>query len=153
MHGNDAGGVEIVATTSERAVPRSGIACTEVQEVKCWIIRDAVPGRPASAVLPLIPRPGFRGASDVLVLETARRIADNAADLKQGVWNKKEYSKAKGLYGRTLGLIGVGGIGREMVPRARAFGMPVVAWSRSLTTAAAQALGIARKSDPLEVAR
>ena len=40
-----------------------------------------------------------------LILALDRRIPDNAADLKQGVWNKKEYSKAKGLFGRTLGLI------------------------------------------------
>src|SRR5688572_9222222 len=56
-----------------------------------------------------------------LLLALDRRIPENVADLKQGVWNKKEYSKARGLLGRTLGLIGVGGIGSEMVPRARAF--------------------------------
>src|SRR6266542_3080523 len=67
-----------------------------------------------------------------LILALDRRIVDNAADLKRGVWNKKDYSKARGLHGRTLGLIGVGGIGKEMIPRARAFGMPVAAWSRSL---------------------
>ncbi|HMF08097.1 MAG TPA: NAD(P)-dependent oxidoreductase, partial [Thermoanaerobaculia bacterium] len=65
-----------------------------------------------------------------LILALDRRIVDNAKDLAAGVWNKKEFSKARGLFGRTLGLIGVGGIGKEMIPRARAFGMPVVAWSR-----------------------
>jgi len=88
-----------------------------------------------------------------LILALDRRIADNASDLQKGVWNKKEYSKAKGLFGRTRGLIGVGGIGREMVPRARAFGMPVVAWSRSLTPEKAAALGIERLDSPIEVAR
>jgi D-3-phosphoglycerate dehydrogenase len=88
-----------------------------------------------------------------LILALDRRVVDNAADLKRGVWNKKEYSKAKGLLGRTLGLIGVGGIGKEMIPRARSFGMPVVAWSRSLTPEKAHALGVARKETPLEVAR
>jgi D-3-phosphoglycerate dehydrogenase len=87
-----------------------------------------------------------------LILALARRIADNAADLKKGAWNKKEYSKAKGLFGRTLGLIGVGGIGRQMIPRARAFGMPVVAWSRSLTPERARELSIERKQTPVEVA-
>src|SRR5215471_17160227 len=53
-----------------------------------------------------------------LILALDRRIAENAKDLERGVWNKKEYSKARGLYGRTLGLIGVGGIGKEMVPHA-----------------------------------
>ena len=87
-----------------------------------------------------------------LILALDRRVVDNAVDLKRGVWNKKEYSKARGLFGRTLGLVGVGGIGREMIPRARAFGMPVVAWSRSLTPERAQALGVERKSSPAGVA-
>nr|MDQ5873394.1 NAD(P)-binding domain-containing protein [Acidobacteriota bacterium] len=87
-----------------------------------------------------------------LILALDRRIADNTRDLERGVWNKKEYAQARGLYGRTLGLIGVGGIGREMIPRARALGMPVVAWSRSLTPERARELGIERKESPVDVA-
>ena len=87
-----------------------------------------------------------------LILSVDRRIPDNVSDLRQGRWNKKEYSKAPGLFGRTLGLIGVGRIGQEMITRARAFGMPVVAWSRSLTPERAEKLGIEMKQSPLEVA-
>lgn len=87
-----------------------------------------------------------------LILALDRRVPANAQDLTRGVWNKKEYSKARGLFGRTLGLIGVGGIGREMVSRARAFGMPVAAWSRSLTPDRAKELGIEWKESPLAVA-
>jgi D-3-phosphoglycerate dehydrogenase len=87
-----------------------------------------------------------------LILALDRRVVDNAVDLKRGVWNKKEYSKARGLAGRVLGLVGVGGIGAEMIPRARAFGMPVVAWSRSLAPERAKALGIERKDSVLAVA-
>src|SRR5215471_12518662 len=87
-----------------------------------------------------------------LILSLDRRIANNVADLRQGRWNKKEYSKARGLFGRTLGLVGVGRIGQEMVSRAKAFGMPVVAWSRSLTPERAEYLGIEMKQSPLEVA-
>src|SRR5260221_3985445 len=87
-----------------------------------------------------------------LILALDRRVVDNATDLKRGVWNKKDYSKARGLAGRVLGLVGVGGIGNEMIPRARAFGMPVVAWSRSLSPERAQALGIERKDSPVAVA-
>ncbi len=65
-----------------------------------------------------------------LVLALDRRVADNVADLRAGIWNKKEYSKARGLYGRTLGLLGYGNIGQEMAKRAHAFGMPIVVWSR-----------------------
>ena len=87
-----------------------------------------------------------------LILALDRRIADNVISLRQGQWDKTEYSKARGLFGRTLGLIGLGRIGREMIPRAAAFGMPVVAWSRSLTPEAADELGVEYKDSPLEVA-
>jgi D-3-phosphoglycerate dehydrogenase len=88
-----------------------------------------------------------------LVLALDRRIADNVIALRRGEWNKKEFSKARGLYGRTLGLIGTGQIGQEMIPRARAFGMNVIAWSRSLTPERAAALGVERIDTPQEVAR
>ena len=88
-----------------------------------------------------------------LILALDRRIADNVIALRAGQWNKKEFSKARGLFGRTLGLVGLGKIGQEMIPRARAFGMPVVAWSRSLTFERAAALGVDRMETPLDVAR
>jgi D-3-phosphoglycerate dehydrogenase len=65
-----------------------------------------------------------------LILALDRRVPDNVAELRAGKWNKKEYSTARGLFGRTLGLLGIGNIGREVVRRAAAFGMPVVLWSR-----------------------
>src|SRR6266478_848297 len=49
-----------------------------------------------------------------LILALDRRIPDNAIDLRQGRRNKKEYSRARGIFGATLGLVGVGGIGKEM---------------------------------------
>ena len=88
-----------------------------------------------------------------LILALDRRIADNVISLRQGQWNKTEYSKARGLYGRTLGLIGVGRIGREMIPRAKGFNMPVVAWSRGLTPAEARELGVEHAATLVEVAR
>jgi D-3-phosphoglycerate dehydrogenase len=87
-----------------------------------------------------------------LMLALDRRVPENVADLRRGVWNKAEYSKARGLYGRTLGLVGVGGIGKEMIARAQAFGMTVVAWSRRLTAERAEALGVIRKDSPVAVA-
>ena len=87
-----------------------------------------------------------------LILALDRRIADNVISLRSGEWNKKEFSKARGLFGRTLGLIGVGKIGQEMIPRAQAFGMPVIAWSRSLTRERADELGVAFRETPQDVA-
>src|SRR5262249_12258612 len=65
-----------------------------------------------------------------LILSLDRRIPDNVADLRAGKWNKREYSKARGSYGSTLGFLGTGSIGQEMVRRAAGFGMNVVLWSR-----------------------
>jgi len=64
-----------------------------------------------------------------LILSLDRRIPDNVAELRAGKWNKKEYSKARGLHGRTLGLLGFGSIGQEMAKRAQAFGMNIAVWS------------------------
>jgi D-3-phosphoglycerate dehydrogenase / 2-oxoglutarate reductase len=88
-----------------------------------------------------------------LLLSCDRRIPDQVAELRQGKWNKSEYSKARGLYGRTLGIVGLGQIGREVVRRAQAFGMKVIAWSRSLTQQEADDLGIGYALTPLDVAR
>jgi D-3-phosphoglycerate dehydrogenase len=87
-----------------------------------------------------------------LMLALDRRIPANVADLKAGRWNKAEYSKARGLFGRTLGLVGLGRIGQEVLSRARAFGMRVVAWSRSLTPQLAASLDVQLKGSPTEVA-
>ncbi len=73
-----------------------------------------------------------------------RRIADNVAALRAGKWDKKSFGVARGLRGRTLAVLGTGQIGREVIVRAKAFGMRIVAWSRSLTDAEAEAMGVER---------
>src|SRR3954447_22343405 len=84
-----------------------------------------------------------------LILSLDRRIPDNVSELRGGTWNKKEYSKARGLFGRTIALLGVGSIGQEMIRRAAGFGMNVVIWSRRfdgqdrpLTEVEARELGV-----------
>jgi D-3-phosphoglycerate dehydrogenase len=79
-----------------------------------------------------------------LLLALDRRLPEQVADLRAGKWNKKEYSKAAGLHGRTLGVIGTGAIGQAVIARAKAFGMRVLAWSRSLTPERARELSVER---------
>ncbi len=88
-----------------------------------------------------------------LLVALDRRIPDNVALLRAGKWDKKGFSEADGLYGRTLAVAGVGSIGREVIRRARALGMRVVAWSRSLDEAGAKELGVERAPDLLSLAR
>jgi D-3-phosphoglycerate dehydrogenase len=88
-----------------------------------------------------------------LVLALDRRLPDNVAQLRAGKWDKKGFSEARGLFGRTLALAGLGAIGREVARRGRALGMRIVAWSRSLDDAAAKELGVERAPDLLALAR
>ena len=91
------------------------------------------PGKNASAVAELAL--GLMVALD-------RRIPDAVASLRAGRWERQEYSKAEGLQGKTLGIAGLGAIGRELAHRSRAFGLNVLAWSRSLTPTRATELGV-----------
>ncbi len=88
-----------------------------------------------------------------LILSLDRSIPDNVADARAGKWRKGHYGKAAGVRGRTLGVIGVGAIGEGVIRRAAAFGMRVVAWSRSLTPEKAKALGVEHRDSAHEVAR
>ena len=60
-----------------------------------------------------------------LMITLDRFIPDNVSDFKNSIWNKDKYSKGKGLKGKTLGVIGVGNIGKEVAKRALAFDMNV----------------------------
>ena len=88
-----------------------------------------------------------------LIIACDRHIPDNVIQLRAGKWNKKTFSKAKGLYGRTLGLVGMGRISQEMIARAKAFGMNVIAYSRWMAPETAAALGISRAASPLDLAK
>jgi D-3-phosphoglycerate dehydrogenase len=113
-------GVEY-ATIDVRAASQSGIYVANC------------PGKNASAVAELVF--GLMVALD-------RRIPDAVASLRAGRWERKEYSKAEGIHGKTLGIAGFGAIGREVAHRARAFGLTPVAWSRSLSPSRAAELGV-----------
>jgi len=63
-----------------------------------------------------------------LMISLDRKIPDNVKDFNGGVWNKAKYSKSEGIFGKTLGIIGVGNIGKEIAKRARAFGMKVIGY-------------------------
>lgn len=76
------------------------------------------PGKNAIAVAELVMG---------MIISVDRKIPDNVAKLRNGQWDKTGYSKAQGLHGKTLGLIGYGNIGREVQVRANAFGIKVMA--------------------------
>ena len=58
-----------------------------------------------------------------------RRIPDAVQDLRSGRWSKAEFSRARGLAGRRLGIVGGGQIGLAVAARARALEMRVSVWN------------------------
>ena len=79
-----------------------------------------------------------------LMLALDRHIPDATVALREGRWNKERFAKARGLKDRVFGVIGAGAVGREVIKRAKAFDMPVIAWSRSLTDEKAKELEVSR---------
>ena len=89
-----------------------------------------------------------------LLLCCDRQVPDQTIELREGKWSKKQYAKkARGLHGRTLGIVGLGQIGLEVARRGQAFGMHVAAWSRSLTQEKADELGVFYCSSLINLAK
>ena len=79
-----------------------------------------------------------------LMLSFARKITPFDRSIRSGSWNIQDRVPLNRVTGRTLGLIGFGQIAQQMVPRAKAFGMRVIAHSRSLTDEGAAEAGAER---------
>ena len=76
-----------------------------------------------------------------LVIATRRRLAQQHQRMREGLWQSEVGTI---LSGRTLGLLGLGRIGKRMAGFGKAFNMNVIAWSQNLTAEAADAVGVHR---------
>ena len=143
---------KVIAATIEAGkslslIIRAGAGVNTIDLAKaseCGIYVTNCPGKNTEAVAEL---------AIGLLIAADRRIPDATADLRAGKWRKKEYGKAAGLKGRTLGILGTGNIGKAVIHRAQALEMNVVAWSRSLTPEKAAELGVGFCATPLDVAK
>jgi len=104
----------------------------------CGVYVTNCPGKNAVAVAEL---------AFALLLAIDRRIPDNVAALRAHKWNKKEFSKADGVFCKTLGVIGAGQIGREVIKRAHAFGLRVIAADPLLNLRKARELDVEYSPD------
>ena len=75
------------------------------------------------------------------LIATVRHLAHQERRMRAGLWQNRVGTI---LSGRTLGLLGLGRIGKRMAAYGRAFNMPVIAWSQNLTSEAAEAAGARR---------
>ncbi|HET7326048.1 MAG TPA: NAD(P)-dependent oxidoreductase [Nocardioidaceae bacterium] len=107
------------ATDTLRLVVRGGSGTNTIDgdtAARRGIYVCNVPGRNAVAVAEL---------AFGLLLALDRSIPDNVADLRAGRWDKKRYSKARGVLGRKVGVVGLGQVGLAFAERAAAFGADV----------------------------
>src|SRR5208282_278564 len=73
-----------------------------------------------------------------LMIATVRHLGFEIRQMREGGWQS---TVGTILAGRTLGLLGLGRIGKRMAAYGRAFDMNVIAWSQNLTAEAAAAVG------------
>ncbi|MGE3109148.1 MAG: NAD(P)-dependent oxidoreductase [Phycisphaerales bacterium] len=128
--------IDAAASMSLKAIIRAGAGYDNIDTkaaAGCGISVCNCPGTNAVAVAELTMG---------LLIALDRRIADQTAELRAGKWNKKEYAVARGLKGMTLGVVGMGAIGREVTRRAQAFGMRIIGHSLNMSRDRAQDLHI-----------
>ncbi len=92
--------------------------------------------------------PRFRSVRDAtpefawgLMIATVRNLAEEHRRMRDGGW---QTTTGVTLSGKTLGLLGLGRVGKRMAGYAKAFGMQAIAWSQNLTDEAAAAVGARR---------
>jgi phosphoglycerate dehydrogenase-like enzyme len=76
-----------------------------------------------------------------LMIATVRHLAEEHRRMREGGWQS---TTGLILHGKTLGLLGLGRIGKRMAEYAKAFGMQTIAWSQNLTAQAAAEVGVRR---------
>jgi phosphoglycerate dehydrogenase-like enzyme len=78
-----------------------------------------------------------------LIMGITRNLVSEANSLRAGNW---QIGIGSDLHGKTLGILGLGSIGKWIARYGQAFGMKVIAWSQNLTAEAAAEVGVTRVS-------
>lgn len=133
-------GVKITADSLEgntrmRALVRAGVGTDNIDKAAATRRGIVVMNTPAGNTLSTAEH------TLALMLALSRNIAAANQSLIEGRWDRKLYMGTQ-LAGKTLGIVGMGRIGREVASRAIAFEMHVVAYDPFLTDEQAAALGV-----------
>lgn len=76
-----------------------------------------------------------------MIISLVRRLSSADKSVKNGEWKRSAFMGSE-IYGKTLGVIGTGKIGTEVIKRAQSFGMKVLGYDPFLTSTRAQQLNI-----------
>jgi D-3-phosphoglycerate dehydrogenase len=122
------------AGTKLRVVARAGVGTDNI---------DVAAATERGILVLNTPGPNSIAAAEhtlAVTLSLLRHVARADASLRAGKWERKAFVGSE-LYRKTLGVVGLGRIGREVTSRARAFGMEVLIYDPYVSAAAAEALG------------
>ena len=76
-----------------------------------------------------------------LLLALCRNVPQANASMKEGKWDRKNFSGSE-LFGKTIGIVGLGKIGREVAKRAKAFGMNIIGYDPILSEKMAKEINV-----------
>lgn len=127
--------LELLVTTGMRN------AAVDIDYLKARGVRVCGTGIPGYGGTAHEPPPGVPSTIEVawaLILALFKRVTHEDRALRAGIWQQ---GLPTNLAGATLGLVGLGRLGTQMVAPAKAFGMDVIAWSQNLTPEHASAVG------------
>lgn len=118
--------------SSELSLAFSTFLIFELSFVRCLLNNFSTPGGNSIAACEL---------TCLLIAALARPICPAAQSMREDRWDRKLYSGTE-LYGKTLAILGLGRIGREVAIRMKTWGMEVIGYDPITTAAEAQAAGI-----------
>lgn len=133
-------GVKITAESLEgntrlRALVRAGVGTDNIDKAAATRRGIVVMNTPAGNTVSTAEH------TFALMLALSRKIAAANQSLREGRWDRKLFMGTQ-LAGKTLGIVGMGRIGREVASRGLAFDMQVIAYDPFLTDEQAAALGV-----------
>ena len=133
-------GVKITAESLEgntrlKAIVRAGVGTDNIDKVAAARLGIVVMNTPAGNTVSTAEH------AMALLLGLSRNVAPAHASLKGGAWDRKKF-KGSQVFGKKLGVVGLGRIGQEVASRAQAFGMDVLGFDPFLSRERAEELGI-----------
>ncbi|MCY3802420.1 MAG: phosphoglycerate dehydrogenase [Chloroflexi bacterium] len=141
------GAEAVISIRGAVAYPREVIeACRELRIISIWGTGTDHVDLPAARELgvtvcntPAVSAVSVAEQSLALMLAAARRLPDISAEVKEGGWPKAMISQ---LHGKTLGIVGLGAIGRQVARLGAGIGMNVIAWTFNPDSGLADELGV-----------